>query len=85
MTRAISGRPTRCLANLFTSWAVGNRCDTPDYPIAYDAGKAMNAAARSAGESGFGAHWAGQGAPLHRVMSASSLLTTLWREARQLI
>ncbi len=83
MTRAISGRPARCLANLFTTWAAGNRFDAPDYPIAYDAGKALNAAAKSVGESGFGAHWAGQGAPLHRVMSASKLVATLWQEAGQ--
>ncbi|EMD81809.1 Enoyl-[acyl-carrier-protein] reductase [Pacificimonas flava] len=83
MTRAISGRPARCLANRFTTWAAINRFDVPDYPIAYDAGKALNAAARSAGESGFGAQWAGQGAPLHRVMSASSLVATLWHEAGQ--
>ena len=85
VTRAISGRPARCLANLFTTWAAGNRFDAPDYPIAYDAGKALNAAAKSAGERGFGAQWAGQGAPLHRVMPASKLVATLWREARQLI
>ena len=83
MTRAISGRPARCLANRFTSWAAGNRFDAPDYPIAYDAGKALNAAAKSAGESGFGAQWAGQGAPLHRVMPASRLVATLWHEAGQ--
>ncbi len=83
MTRAISGRPARCLANHFTAWAAENRFEAPDYPIAYDAGKALNAAAKSAGESGFGAHWAGQGAPLLRVMPASSLVATLWNEAGQ--
>ncbi len=81
MTRAISGRPARCLANQFTKWAAGDRHDVPDYPIAYDPGKALNAAAKSAGESGFGAHWAGQGAPLHRAMPASSLVAKLWHEA----
>jgi len=83
MTRAISGRPARCLANLFTTWAAGNRFDARDYPIAYDAGKALNAAAKSARESGFGVQWAGQGAPLHRAMPASSLVATLWQEAGQ--
>lgn len=83
MTRAISGRPARCLANRFTTWAAANRFDSPDYPIAYDAGKALNAAAKSAGEGGFGAQWAGQGAPLHRVMPASTLVATLWEEANR--
>ena len=63
MTSAISGRPARCLANRFT--ALGDAVDVrsiPDYPIAYDAGKALHAAARAAGEFGYGAQWAGQGA-----------------------
>jgi hypothetical protein len=38
--------------------------ETPDYPIAYDAGKALHAAAKAKGEFGYGAQWAGQGAPL---------------------
>jgi nitronate monooxygenase len=81
MTRAISGRPARCLANRFTQWGAGIRQDAPDYPIAYDAGKALNAAAKAAGETGYGAQWAGQGAPLHRAMPAASLIRLLWQEA----
>lgn len=81
MTRAISGRPARCLANLFTGWSLEAGVTPPDYPIAYDAGKALNAAAKAKGEGGFGAHWAGQGAPLYRVMPAAALVETLWREA----
>lgn len=81
MTSAISGRPARCLANRFTRWAVEHPLDAPDYPIAYDAGKALNAAAKAAGEAGYGAQWAGQGAPLHRVMPAADLLATVWSEA----
>lgn len=85
MTRAISGRPARCPANHFTTWAAENRFEAPDYPIAYGAGKALNAAAKSAGEGGFGTQWAGQGAPLHRIMPASDLVAALWREARQAV
>ncbi|PZQ47528.1 MAG: nitronate monooxygenase [Rhodovulum sulfidophilum] len=82
MTRAISGRPARCLANRFTTWGAGPVPPVPDYPIAYDAGKALNAAARAKGESGFGARWAGQGAPLSRPMPAAALIALLDREAR---
>jgi|ERR1019366_489583 nitronate monooxygenase len=81
MTRAISGRPARCLANRFT--ALGARispADIPAYPIAYDAGKALNAAGKSAGEAGFGAQWAGQGAPLARAMPAGELVAKLAAE-----
>ncbi|MFS0772968.1 NAD(P)H-dependent flavin oxidoreductase [Sphingomonas sp. 1P08PE] len=81
MTRAISGRPARCLANLFTRWSAGVPYEPPDYPIAYDAGKALNAIAKAAGEGGFGAQWAGQGAPLQRPMQAGPLVELLWREA----
>jgi nitronate monooxygenase len=81
MTKAISGRPARCLANRFT--ALGAEVDpaaVPDYPIAYDAGKALNAAAKAAGETGFGAQWAGQGAPLARALPASALVAELRAE-----
>ena len=52
----------------------------PAYPIAYDLGKALHAAARSRGEFGFGAQWAGQGAPLARAMPAAELIATLAAE-----
>ncbi len=52
----------------------------PDYPIAYDAGKALNEAAKAAGETGFGAQWAGQGATRARAMSAGELMQLLRRE-----
>lgn len=82
MTRAISGRPARCLKNCFTEWGEGRDADVPAYPIAYDAGKALNAVAKAAGEGGFGAQWAGQGAPLSRVMPAAELIGLLCCEAR---
>ncbi|MEH3159889.1 MAG: nitronate monooxygenase [Sphingomonas taxi] len=81
MTRAISGRPARCLANGFTQWAANIPRDPPAYPVAYDAGKALNAAAKATGDGSFGAQWAGQGAPLVRQMPAGSLVAALWQEA----
>jgi nitronate monooxygenase len=84
MTRVISGRPARCLANRFT--AIGATVPTaavPDYPIAYDLGKALHAAGKAAGEFGFGAQWAGQGAPLTRAMPAAALIATLTDELRK--
>ncbi len=81
MTRAVSGRPARCLSNRFT--ALGANLDPreiPDYPIAYDLGKSLHAAAKAKGESGFGAQWAGQGAPLARTMAAGDLVRALVAE-----
>ncbi len=78
MTRAISGRPARCLANRFTDFGAGvPDAEIPAYPIAYDAGKALHAAAKAAGEYGYGAQWAGQGAPLARALPAAELMAAL--------
>ncbi|HVT23497.1 MAG TPA: nitronate monooxygenase [Rhizomicrobium sp.] len=81
MTRAISGRPARSLANKFT--AIGEAAldkEIAGYPMAYDAGKALNAAAKAKGESGFGAQWAGQAAPLARSLPAAELIAQLKAE-----
>lgn len=81
MTRAISGRPARCLRNRFTAFGAGvSAGQIPAYPIAYDAGKALNAAAKAAREFGYGAQWAGQGAPLARALPAAELVRALARE-----
>lgn len=81
MTRSISGRPARCLSNRFTDWASESAdLSVPDYPRAYDAGKALNAAAKSMGEPGFGTQWAGQGAPLARALPAAELVKILMGE-----
>lgn len=81
LTPLISGRPARALANRFTALARAPGAPAPPaYPIAYDAGKALHAAAKARGEHGFGAHWAGQGAPLARAMPAARLVETLRAE-----
>jgi nitronate monooxygenase len=81
MTRAISGRPARSLANDFTRLGTLVSDDSiPDYPIAYDAGKALNAAGKAAGQAGYGAQWAGQGAPLARAMPTRALMQALKSE-----
>jgi nitronate monooxygenase len=83
VTRVISGRPARCLANKFTALDAGIlAADIPDYPIAYDAGKALNAAGKLANEPGYGAQWAGQGAPLARSIPAAQLIAALAEELR---
>jgi hypothetical protein len=84
MTAAISGRPARCLANRFTALGASVPVAAmPDYPIAYDAGKALHAAARARGEFGYGAQWAGQGAPLARALPAAELVARLKEEMEQ--
>jgi nitronate monooxygenase len=82
MTALISGRPARCLPNKFTALkdAELKGVVPPDYPIVYDAGKALAAAAKARGDGGFGAQWAGQGAPLARSMPAAELVAVLVEE-----
>ncbi|WP_293574422.1 nitronate monooxygenase [Phaeobacter sp.] len=81
MTPAISGRPARCLTNRFTAWADQHSdLPVPDYPMAYDVGKALNAAAKSAGVTGFGAQWAGSGAARARAVPAHQLIADLAAE-----
>jgi nitronate monooxygenase len=83
MTRAISGRPARCLLNRFSERGrTVPDAAVPAYPRAYDAGKALNALAKTAGEHGYGAQWAGQGAPLARALPAAELVRTLASEMR---
>ena len=84
ITTAISGRPARCIVNKFTALGDGFPIeDIAAYPMAYDAGKALNAAAKAAGEFGYGAQWAGQAAALARVMPAALLVAELQSELEQ--
>lgn len=81
---AISGRPARGLPNrLFTEVDAPGRPALPDYPIAYEAAKALNAAAGARGNADFAVQWAGQGAPLARAMPAARLVEVLARELAQ--
>lgn len=80
VTDAISGRPARSVRSRFTDWSARTALARPDYPVAYDAGKALNAAAKAAGESGYGALWAGEGAPRLREGSTAEIIAVLARE-----
>ena len=79
-------RPARrSLVNRFTELGRdGRHPRTPDYPIAYDAGKALHAAAKAKGEFGYGAQWAGQAAALAR-MPAAELIARLQAELQESI
>ncbi|HEY9546168.1 MAG TPA: nitronate monooxygenase, partial [Solimonas sp.] len=78
ITSVISGRPARGIVHRFMREAgASSHPPLPDYPIAYDAGKALNAAARAQGSAQFAAHWAGQAAAMARVMCAAALIAKL--------
>ncbi len=83
ITAAISGRPARGIVNRYLREIdAPGRPPVPDYPRAYDAGKALHAAAKAGGDHGFAAHWAGQGVALARALPAADLLRTLIDEWR---
>ncbi|MBD9413097.1 nitronate monooxygenase [Pseudomonas sp. PDM16] len=80
ITANISGRPARGLPNrLFGDLGAA----LPDYPICYDAAKALHAAASAQGNQDFAAQWAGQGAPLARELPAAELVAVLVEEMQQ--
>lgn len=81
---AISGRPARGIAGRWSQIEAGGAPPIPDYPIAYDAAKALHAAAKARGNHDFAVNWAGQSAALARAMPAGVMLQTLvdeWRQA----
>nr|WP_314543748.1 nitronate monooxygenase [uncultured Massilia sp.] len=81
VTDVISGRPARGLVNrLFADVGAPDRPPVPDYPIAYDAAKALNAAATKNGSQDYSVNWAGQAFALARTMPAAELVATLGRE-----
>jgi nitronate monooxygenase len=85
-TAAISGRVARSMVNRFTALGSDERSPKPPaYPIAYDAGKALHAAAKATGEFGYGAQWAGQAAALARSLPAAELVIQLERELKESI
>lgn len=85
-TAAISGRIARSMVNRFTELGGDVTAPKPPaYPVAYDAGKALHAAAKAKGEFGYGAQWAGQAAALARSLPAADLLVELENEMKESI
>jgi len=86
ITAAISGRAARGIANrMYPLLEDRSAPALPDYPIAYDAAKALHAAASAKGNHEFAAHWAGQGAPLAREVPAAELIEQLVAEWRTVV
>ncbi|HLD65677.1 MAG TPA: nitronate monooxygenase family protein [Pseudomonas sp.] len=84
ITAAISGRGARGVVNrMHLDIDTPGAPALPDYPIAYDAGKALHAAASARGNQDFAAHWAGQGVALSRELPAEALIRTLVAEMQE--
>lgn len=81
VSRAISGRPARGLPTRFTAFAADVEAEqVPAYPLAYDLGKALHAAALTRGEPGFGVRWAGTGVAQVRAIPVEQLMRVLETE-----
>lgn len=78
VTRALSGRPARAIANKLTRLGEGvAAADIPDFPVAHDAARALDTLASRRHEADFGSHWAGRGAARVRAMPAATLVAAL--------
>jgi nitronate monooxygenase len=83
VTATISGRPARGIVNpFFSEIGAPGHPPVPDYPIAYDAAKALHAAASSQGIDDYSVNWAGQAYALARPMPAAQLVALLVEELR---
>ena len=78
ITSSISGRPARGIINHWhTQVDHPQRPTVAAYPYAYDLAKQLHAIATQAGDSGYGAFWAGSNVAQIREMEARDLINQL--------
>jgi nitronate monooxygenase len=86
MSAVISGRPARGIVNtLFTGVGAAGHPPPPDYPIAYDAAKALHAAASKAGSQEYSVNWGGVNFAQARAMPAGELVALLAAEMQETV
>lgn len=84
MTAVISGRPARGIVNqLFTEVGAAGHPPLPDYPITYDAAKALHAAASGKGSQDYSVNWGGTNFAQARAMPAAELVALLAAEMNE--
>lgn len=83
ISSVISGRPARGLYNTMHQQLQPLAAQLPAYPVAYQAAKALHAAASAHHNYEYAPHWAGQAAPLARSLPAAELVQQLITELRQ--
>ena len=78
LSAVISGRPARGIVNkLFLDVGADGHPPLPDYPIAYDAAKALHAAASGKGNQDYSVNWGGTNFAQARAMPAGELVALL--------
>lgn len=86
MSAAISGRPARGIVNkLFTDVGAAGHPPLPDYPVTYDAAKALHAAAVRAGSQEYSVNWGGVNFAQARAMPAGELVALLAAEMQETV
>lgn len=81
LSAVISGRPARGIVNkLFSEVGASGHPPLPDYPIAYDAAKALHAAASAKGSQDYSVNWGGTNFAQARAMPAGALVALLAQE-----
>ncbi|MCC3158345.1 nitronate monooxygenase [Hymenobacter sp. 15J16-1T3B] len=81
ISSVISGRPARgFLTRLVREADAPGRAAVAAYPRAYEAARALIAAAQAQGAADVAVQWAGQGAPLARALPAAELVGALLAE-----
>ncbi|MDP6818731.1 MAG: nitronate monooxygenase [Alphaproteobacteria bacterium] len=85
VTRTISGRPARAIANRYVAEMSESGAEPLAFPLQYSLMGPLNAASRQRDSSDLMVMWAGQGAALSRPLPAGELLTKLANEAQAVI
>ncbi len=84
LSAVISGRPARGIVNkLFSEIGAEGHPPLPDYPITYDAAKALHAAASSKGNQDYSVNWGGTNVAQARALPAGELVATLAAEMNE--
>jgi nitronate monooxygenase len=83
VTRALSGRPARGLANTLSEELKDTQALLP-FPLQHSATSPLRGAAAAQGETRFMTLWAGQAAALSRAMPAGELVRELIQESERL-
>ncbi|VXC27445.1 nitronate monooxygenase family protein [Massilia sp. 9I] len=84
LSAVISGRPARGIVNkLFSEIGAEGHPPLPDYPITYDAAKALHAAASSKGNQDYSVNWGGTNFAQARALPAGELVATLAAEMNE--
>ena len=84
LSAVISGRPARGIVNkLFSEVGAAGHPPLPDYPITYDAAKALHAAASGKGSQEYSVNWGGTNFAQARAMPAGELVAVLAKEIEE--